>query len=223
MNKLRAFLLRSYPRATIAAGASTFDLADVLDGGILLARLPKGALGEETARLLGSFVVAKAWQAAAARSRTPETQRTDASLIVDECHNFLTLPYPLEDMLAEARGYRLALTLAHQNLAQLPRDLAEGISANARNKIFFNASPEDARALERHTHPALAAHDLSHLAAYTAATRLLVGGAETGAFTLATRPLPAAVPGRAELLRDAAHRAFAPVAAGRRTTPLTPP
>ncbi|MCC9738484.1 type IV secretory system conjugative DNA transfer family protein [Streptomyces sp. MNU89] len=72
-------------------------------------------------------------------------------------------------MLAEARGYRLSMLLAHQHLAQLPRDLREGISANARNKIFFNASPEDANALERHTLPTLAAHDLAHLGPFQAA------------------------------------------------------
>jgi hypothetical protein len=204
MNKLRAFLLRSYPRKAIAGGESTFHLDDVLDGGILLARLPKGALGEETARLLGSFVVAKTWQAAAARARTPEHTRIDAGLYLDEAHNFLTLPYPLEDMLAEARGYRLSMLLAHQHLAQLPRDLREGISANARNKIFFNASPEDAHALERHTLPTLAAHDLAHLGPYQAAAHLLADGAETSAFTFTTRPLPSAVPGRSAHLRAAA-------------------
>ncbi|KOV62882.1 helicase HerA domain-containing protein [Streptomyces sp. MMG1121] len=204
MNKLRAFLLRDFARRAIAAGPSTFDLAGVLDGGILLARLPKGALGEETARLLGSFIVAGAWQAAAARARTPEHARIDATLSIDEAHNFLTLPYPLEDMLAEARGYRLSMLLAHQHLAQLPRDLREGISANARNKIFFNASPEDAGALERHTLPTLAAHDLAHLGPYQAAAHLLTGGAESAAFTLTTRPLPPAVPGRAKGLRAAA-------------------
>ncbi|WP_436847272.1 type IV secretory system conjugative DNA transfer family protein [Streptomyces buecherae] len=204
MNKLRAFLLRDFARRAIAAGSSTFDLRQVLDGGILLARLPKGALGEETARLLGSFIVAGAWQAAAARARTPENTRIDATLSIDEAHNFLTLPYPLEDMLAEARGYRLSMLLAHQHLAQLPRDLREGISANARNKIFFNASPEDAHALERHTLPTLAAHDLAHLGPYQAATHLLAGGAEATAFTLTTRPLPPPVPGRAKDLRAAA-------------------
>ncbi len=204
MNKLRAFLLRDFARRAISAGPSTFDLASVLDGGILLARLPKGALGEETARLLGSFIVAGVWQTAAARARTPEHQRIDASLYVDECHNYLTLPYPLEDMLAEARGYRLAMGLAHQHLAQLPRDLREGISANARNKIFFNASPEDANSLERHTLPTLGAHDLAHLGPYQAAARLLTSGAESAAFTLTTRPLPPAVPGRAADLRAAA-------------------
>ncbi|GGW97768.1 helicase HerA domain-containing protein [Streptomyces noursei] len=204
MNKLRAFLLRDFARRAIAAGPSTFDLTEVLDGGILLARLPKGALGEETARLLGSFIVAGAWQAAAARARMPEHQRIDATLSVDEAHNFLSLPYPLEDMLAEARGYRLSMLLAHQHLAQLPRDLREGISANARNKVFFNASPEDATALERHTLPALAAHDLAHLGPYQAAAHLLVGGAESTAFTLTTHPLPPPVPGRAADLRAAA-------------------
>ncbi|AZS74876.1 type VI secretion protein [Streptomyces lydicus] len=204
MNKLRAFLLRDFARRAISAGPSTFDLTQVLDGGILLARLPKGALGEETARLLGSFIVAGTWQAAAARARTPEHRRIDATLSIDEAHNFLTLPYPLEDMLAEARGYRLSMLLAHQHLAQLPRDLREGISANARNKVFFNASPEDSNALERHTLPALAAHDLAHLGPYQAAAHLLTSGAESAAFTLTTRPLPPPVPGRAKDLRTAA-------------------
>lgn len=204
MNKLRAFLLRDFARRVIAAGPSTFDLTQILDGGILLARLPKGALGEETARLLGSFIVAGAWQAASARARTPEHQRIDATLNIDEAHNFLTLPYPLEDMLAEARGYRLSMLLAHQHLAQLPRDLREGISANARNKVFFNTSPEDANALERHTLPALAAHDLAHLGPYQATAHLLTGGAESTAFTLTTHPLPPPVPGRAADLRVAA-------------------
>jgi len=107
------FLLRDFARRSIAAGPSTSSLSQVLDGGILLARLPKGALGEETARLLGSFIVAGTWQAAAARARTPEHSRIDATLSVDEAHNFLTLPYPLEDMLAKARSYRLSMLLAH--------------------------------------------------------------------------------------------------------------
>ena len=129
MNKLRAFLLRKFAHAAIAAGPSTFDMAEVLDnGGLCLARLPKGILGEETAQLVGSFIVARTWQAAARRARLPEAARPDAGLYIDECQNFLNLPYPLEDMLAEARAYRLAVTMAHQNLAQLPPDLRQGIS-----------------------------------------------------------------------------------------------
>jgi len=208
MNKLRAFLLRRFARAAIAAGPSTFDMAQVLDGGgLCLARLPKGILGEETAQLVGSFIVARAWQAAARRARLPETARPDAGLYIDECQNFLNLPYPLEDMLAEARAYRLAVTMAHQNLAQLPPDLRQGISANARSQVIFSVSPEDARDLEHHTAPVLGAHDLSHLGAYQAAARLVAASAETPAFTLRTRPLPPPVPGRARLVRKAARAA----------------
>ncbi|GAA1250588.1 hypothetical protein GCM10009665_46600 [Kitasatospora nipponensis] len=210
MNKLRAFLLRPFVQHTIAAGASTFDLDTVLDGGIALVRLPKGVLGEETARLLGSFAVAKTWQAATRRAGTREQDRRDAALYLDECHNFLTLPYPLEDMLAEARGYRLGLVLAHQHLAQLPHDLREGISANARSKIAFNSSPEDARDLERHMAPNLSAHDLSHLGAYQAAARIVTGGANSPACTLRTTPLPAPVPGRATAIRRSSRTTYGP-------------
>ena len=119
----------------------------------------------------------------------------DAGLYIDECQNFLNLPYPLEDMLAEARAYRLAVTMAHQNLAQLPPDLRQGISANARSQVIFSVSPEDARDLEHHTAPVLGAHDLSHLDAYQAAARLVANSAETPAFTLQDPAAPAAGPG----------------------------
>ncbi|MEU0470628.1 type IV secretion system DNA-binding domain-containing protein [Amycolatopsis sp. NPDC006131] len=206
MNKIRAFLLRPFVRNAIASGHSTVDLGEVLDGGICLVRIPKGSLGEETTRLVGSLVVARTWQAITSRARIPQRQRRDASLVIDECHNFLNLPYPIEDMLAEARGFRTAMTLAHQHLGQLPRELREGISTNARSKIFFNASPEDARELARHTTPRLTDHDLAHLGAYHAAARLVLHGEEAQPFTLRTQPLPPAIPGRAREIRAAARR-----------------
>ncbi|GAA1291773.1 type IV secretory system conjugative DNA transfer family protein [Saccharothrix xinjiangensis] len=206
MNKLRAFLLRPFVRDAIAAGPSTVDMSRVLDGGICLVRIPKGSLGEETTRLVGSLVVARTWQATTARARTPQRQRHDASLVIDECHNFLNLPYPIEDMLAEARGFRLAMTLAHQHLGQLPRELREGLSTNARSKIFFNASPEDAHELARHTAPRLSDHDLAHLGAYHAAARLVLHGEQAQPFTMRTQPLPPAVPGRAREIRAIARR-----------------
>jgi energy-coupling factor transporter ATP-binding protein EcfA2 len=202
MNKLRAVLARSFARDLLGSATSSFSMADVLDGGVLLARLPKGLLGEDTPRLVGSLLVARVWQAATARAG--RAVRRDASLYVDEAHNFMALPGALDDVLAEARGYRLSLTLAHQHLGQLPRDLAEAASANARNKVYFNVSPEDARVLARHTEPSVRAYDLSHLGAYQVACRLVVGGQDLHAFTLRTRPMARAVPGRAAEARTAA-------------------
>jgi hypothetical protein len=198
LNKLRAFLLRPWVRDAIAAGPSTLNFGEVLDsGGICLARLPKGSIGEETSRLVGSLLVARTWQAATARARQPAAARADASLVLDEAQNFLNLATPVEDMLAEARGLRVSLLLAHQNLGQLPRELRDGISANARNKILFAVSPDDARDLSRHTAPWLSEHDLTHLDAFHAAARLLVHGQQARPFTLTTQPLPPPVPGRA--------------------------
>lgn len=206
MNKLRGFLLKPFVRAAIAAGPSTVTMSEVLDGGgLCLVRIPAGTLGAETAHLVGSLIVAETWQAATARTGTPQHQRADASLYLDEAHHFLNLPYPVEDMLAAARGYRLSMTLAHQNLAQLPGEVAEAISTNARTKIWFTASPEDARRLARHTGPHLSEHDLSHLGAFQAAVRPVVDNRETSAFTIATRKLPPPVPGRARQVRAAAH------------------
>ncbi|MEY9887675.1 DNA helicase HerA-like ATPase [Catenulispora sp. MAP5-51] len=206
-NKLRAFLLRRFVADVIARPRSTIDLGRVLDGGICLVRLPKGVLGDDTMRLLGSFILAAAWQATTARAGRPEQARPDASIYVDEAHNFLNLPYSLEDMLAEARAYRVSFTLAHQNLAQLPTDLAEGISANARNKVFFTCSPQDARSLAAHTGPLLGEHDLAHLDAFQAAARLTAKSAHVRAFTMRTRPAPLAIPGRANAIRAAVHAA----------------
>lgn len=215
LNKLRAFLLRPFVRAAIAGGPSTVEFADILDnGGICLARLPKGSLGEETSRLVGSLLVARTWQAVTARARVPAADRPDAALVLDEAQNFLNLSTPIEDMLAEARGLRLSLLLAHQNLGQLSRELRDGISANARNKIVFAVSPDDARDLARHTDPWLSEHDLSHLDAFHAAARLLVDGRNARPFTLTTRPLDPPIPGRArEIAATARARLTAPVPA----------
>jgi hypothetical protein len=209
MNKLRAFMLRDFVRRVVGRPGAGFDMGRALDGGVCLVRVPKGVLGEDTARLLGSFVVAKVWQAATHRARVGQAARADASLVVDECHNFLHLPRSFDEMLAEARGYRLSMVLAHQHLGQLPRELRETVSANARTKVWFSMSPEDARALERHVAPDLTEHDLAHLGAYTAAARLVVDGEEAPAFTLSTRPAPPPVPGRAEQVRAATRAAQA--------------
>jgi RecA/RadA recombinase len=203
-NKLRALLLRPFVRAVIAQPATVVDLGQILDGGILLVRIPKGELGADTVRLLGSFLIAALWEHLTYRTRQGETARKDAAIYVDEIHNYLGLLTGFEDLLAEARAFHLSLVLAHQNLAQIPRDLRETLSANARNKIYFQTSPEDARAYQRHVEPDLTVHDLVHLDAFQAVARLIIGHAITPAFTLRTDPLPPPIPGRAEQIRHAA-------------------
>ncbi|NRQ38438.1 type IV secretion system DNA-binding domain-containing protein [Nonomuraea sp. NN258] len=217
MNKLRAVLLRPFVRQALASPDTTVPIGQLLDrGGLVLARLPKGILGDDAARLFGSILLAHTWQAATRRSTLAEADRPDASLVIDECHNFLNLPGHINDVLAEARGYRLSLVLAHQHLDQLPSDLREALSADARNKVYFNASPKDANELKHHTAPLISPHDLTHLGAYQAAARLIVDGQQTSAFTLRTRPLPIVIEGREAEIRQASRQRFTGLSVARR-------
>ena len=221
MNKLRHFLLRPFVRQVVGTPGPGLNMTRLLNtGGILLVRIPKGTLGDDTARLLGSIVVAKVWEATTARAHQAEPLRRDASIYVDEAHSFLNLPHGIEEMLAEARAYRLSVVLAHQNLTQFPPAMRDAVAANARNKIIFSVSARDARDLAPVTLPNLTEHDLANLGAYQAGARLIVAGAETPAFTLTTRPLPEASPVGADLLRTAAR---ANAEATRRLPPLPDP
>ena len=174
---------------------------------------PKGQIGEDD-RPAHGLVRVRPGVAGRHRPRpaSPRHSRRDAAVYIDEAHNFLNLAGGRStDMLAEARGYHLSLVLAHQNLAQLPRETQLALSANARNKIFFSCAPEDAHQLARHTIPELSDADLAHLDAYTAAARLVAGNRTTAAFTLRTAP-PAAPVGETTAIRQAVAR---PAAAGR--------
>lgn len=223
MNKLRAVLLRPFVRDALAGSSTTVAIGDLLDeGGLILARLPKGILGDDATRLFGSILLAHTWQAVTRRARRIQDDRADASVYIDECHNFLNLPGHIGDVLAEARGYRLSLVLAHQHLDQLPGDLREALSADARNKIYFAASPKDAGELRAHVAPLITPHDLTHLGAFQAAARLVVDGQQAPAFTFRTRPLPPFVQGRAAEVRAASHERFAPRLAPPRTRRTAP-
>jgi hypothetical protein len=210
LNKLRAFLLRGPVRAIVGQATPKRDVESLIDdGGLLLVRVPKGTLGEDTSRLLGAFVVARVWQRCMQRASLDEEERPDATLYVDETHNYLALPRSFEDLLAEARGYRLSLVLAHQHMGQLTKDVRDALAANARTKVVFTCSPEDAFILERHFAPDLSAYDLSHLATFQSACRPCVGGGQGQAFTFRTEALPDGSKARAEEVRKRSAALFA--------------
>jgi len=204
ISRLREVLSHRFARNLLAAPAATFDLSEILDGGILIARLPKGEIGEGGVQLMGSLLLSGLWQATTRRAAIAPEKRPDATIIVDECHNFLHLPIGIDQTLAEARGYRVSLVLAHQHLAQLPPDIRGAVDANARNKIVFAVSPDDAKKLAAHFEPVFDDTDLRHRDGYAASVRIIHEGKLVEPFSVTTRPLPSAIPGRADMLRAAA-------------------
>jgi len=191
LNKLRTFLLRPTMRNLLGQSNSTIQMSELLDSNaIVLVSLAKGLLGEETSRLLGSFIVARLWQAAMHRADRPEPQRPDFNLYLDEFHNYLYLPQSLDEVLAEARGYRLSLTLANQHLAQLSPATREALAANARTRVVFQCGQDDAHYLAREFEPALSQLSLQSLQRFQVAVRLCVNGRSERGFTAVTAESP---------------------------------
>jgi hypothetical protein len=192
LNKVRQFTARSSIRAIMGQGNPPLSMQRLMaEQKILLVYLPKGLIGGETAILLGCLILTSLWQAATERARLPLAQRTPFGLYVDEVQDFAAAPIPWDEMFAQGRKYGLALSVAHQNLAQLPRELREVILANARSKAVFALSAADAKSSEPLFAPALTAADLQALDAYSvAAIVALDDGSTAQPVTLDTPSLP---------------------------------
>jgi hypothetical protein len=160
------------------------------EGGILLADLGVGRWGENASALAGSFVVSRLWQAALAREAQPEEQRRDFLLYVDEFQSFLGIGGPFADALAQARGMRVALTVANQHLGQLPREIRDALTANARSRVVFRCAAAEAASLAADLAP-LDAESLIGLRAFEAAVRLATMAQATTIRTLPPAPSPA--------------------------------
>ncbi len=147
LNKVNAFLFDDSIRQLLASPKSSFNVREVMDEGkILLVKLDKGRL-KGSADLLGSLLLAKIQAAAFSRTDTPELKRKKFYLYIDEFQNFATESFI--GMLAEARKYRLALLLAHQNLAQLPVTLRASILSNCGLQAYFRISRDDSNILAK--------------------------------------------------------------------------
>jgi len=147
LNKVSALLLDERVREIFLSPASTFNLRRIMDEGkILLVKLDKGRL-KDAGELLGSLLLSKIQMAAFSRTDARESERKQFYLHIDEFQNFATGSF--KDTLAEAAKYKLSLTLAHQNLSQLPTDLRASILTNCGLQAYFRVARLDAELLAK--------------------------------------------------------------------------
>lgn len=205
MNKLRP-LVRPGLRGVLGQRRPRFTVSQVFtERKILLVPLQRGVIGPDAAGLLGSLVVAELWQAIQARASVPSEQRHPVMITIDEAHNYLHLPTDLGDALAQARGYGVGLTIAHQLLGQFPRELRAAVLANARSRIAFQLAHDDARALAQ-GHPELNAADFEALGQYELYASLFARGHVQPYALGRSRPLGPATSNPAELRRRSRER-----------------
>lgn len=190
LNKLRSFTTRTSLRLMLGQSRG-IRLNDIFTRRrIVLVSLAKGRLGTDTAGLLGSLVVSGFWRATLGRINVAEDKRHPVMVYLDEFQDFLRLPLDLADMLAQARGLGVGLTLSHQYLGQLGDTVKTAVLGTVRTQVAFQLQPEDARVVSARFTP-LMGDDLAGLSAYEVAIRPCVGGATLGPVTGRTLPLGA--------------------------------
>jgi hypothetical protein len=145
LNKVRPFLTDPRIRAVIGPAQSTFRFRDVIDGRkILLCDLSKGAIGADSARLLGSLILMQHKIAALSRYDIPEEDRVPHPLYAEEAQNFIG---DFESFFSETRKFLVPLTIATQGIESLDEADAAAVFTNCGTLISFRVSGADVQRL----------------------------------------------------------------------------
>jgi hypothetical protein len=180
MDRVWQLIGRPEIRNIIGQAESSFLMKDVIkDNKILLVNLQD--IATETASLTGTLLMNAVWHAV----KTTQWDKP-TFLYLDEFQDFVNLPLSPEDMLAKARSFGLGMTLAHQHLVQLPTDLKQAVLANARTKIVFQTTNEDARTMSREFGNSVADQDFMNLGRYETVVRVATGEGVSAPLTVAT-------------------------------------
>lgn len=187
VSKFGAFLSNEMMRNIIGQTKSGFNLRDIMDNKkILLVNLSKGKTGELNSQLLGMIFVMKFQAAAMGRADTPEDQRTDFTLYVDEFQNFATDSF--ESILSEARKYRLNLILANQFMTQLTDKIREAIIGNVGTVISGRIGTTDAELMVKRFAPTFDVEDLTRLPNFETIASVMIQNVPSAPFSMSLIP-----------------------------------
>jgi len=187
VSKFGAFLSNEMMRNIIGQTKSAFDLRDIMDNKkILMVNLSKGRTGELNSKLLGMIFVMKFQAAAMSRSDTPEDDRVDFSLYVDEFQNFSTDSFAT--IMSEARKYHLNLIVANQFTTQLTTEIRDAVFGNIGTIVSFRIGQNDLESLGKYFQPTFDEDDLLRVPNHNTIVRTLIGGIPTVPFSMTTMP-----------------------------------
>jgi len=207
LNKVGQFVATNMIRNMIGQPVTKFKIRDIMDQKkILLMKVSKGLLGEENSSLIGAMFITKLYQAAMERADTPEEERTDFYLYVDEFQNFATDTFA--EILSEARKYRLNLTLAHQYMGQLSDVVRKTVFGNVGSMISFRVGAEDAVILAEEYNPIFKERDIINQGVREFYVKMSVNGELREAFSGRTLDAPRVQNDYTKQIIAASHRKF---------------
>ncbi|MFZ0889032.1 MAG: type IV secretion system DNA-binding domain-containing protein [Candidatus Binataceae bacterium] len=188
-NKIGEFIMAPIIRNIVGQRKNLFDLRRMMDDGkILIVNLSKGAVGEDTAALLGSMMLTRILFAAFTRQDIPEAARRPFYLYVDEFPSFATQG-TMSALLSEARKYKLGLTLSNQYLAQMSDEMRGALFGNIGTLLSYQLGGEDAEYVSREFDP-VSPQELMELPNHHIFLKLKVNGVTSHAFSAKTLPPP---------------------------------
>lgn len=180
-NKLGQFLLNPVIRNILGQVQCKVDFPFIMDNErLFIANLSKGKLGHDKANLLGSLLVTQFQFAAMRRASMPEEKRRDFFLFIDEFQNFTTDAFA--SLLAEARKYRLCLTISHQYVEQVPLPVRQAVFGNTGTLISFRVGHSDADVLQKEFGQGYIAQQFVDLDRFEVLARILENGTNLPAF-----------------------------------------
>lgn len=184
--RLWPFVARQDIRNSLGQSDSSFFMEDVVrEGKILLINLNGVRIGQESASIIGTLVMNSVWNAV----RRVQHERA-VILYMDEFQNFLTMPTSPSEMLAQSRSFGLGMVLAHQYLDQLSnKDLRSAVLTNARTKVIFQTSSDDARVMSAEFGRQVTAEDFMNLQKREAIVRVATSNGVSQPFTMKTKDL----------------------------------
>ncbi len=190
-NKVGQFLSTALIRNIVGQVKSTINLRDIMDNKkILIMNLSKGRVGEDASMLLGAMMITKIQMTAMERIDTPEEEREDFYLYVDEFQNFATESFA--NILSEARKYRLNLVMAHQYIEQLEEEgrVRSAVFGNVGTIVSFRVGATDSEILTKEFAPYVVEEDLVNLSKYEFYLKLMIDGVASKPFSAMTLPSP---------------------------------
>ena len=186
-SKFSVFIANDYLRPIISQSKNTINFREIIDQKkILIVNLTKGRLGDINSSLLGLIIVGKLLMAALSRVDVPENDRKDFYLYIDEFQNFATTS--ISTILSEARKYRLNLTIAHQFVEQLKKEIKDAVFGNVGNLVTLRVGATDAEFLEKQFEPTFSKKNLVNIDNFNAYAKILISGKTSKPFSMGLIP-----------------------------------
>lgn len=123
---------------------SRFDMKEAMDSGkVILINTAKDLLKQQGCSFFGRFFISLVAQAT--QERASHKNRNPTYVFIDEAQDYLDTN--ISTLLEQSRKYNVSITLAHQQLSQLPHEIQSSILTNTSTKFIGGCSSSDARVL----------------------------------------------------------------------------